>query len=212
MPAVSSLASSVPSIARRLSDVGIVVKPLDASTWDAFARLVDRHNGVSGGCWCTWFHTFHREKTFTADGNRALKERLVAEGGAHASLVFDADEAIAWAQYGSPEELPNIHQKGYEETRPASRLPDPGIFDHKEYRRLRVPASPFAVIVPDAQELRRHLLRSDGRRRQPLPCRAGQRERNGCHERAIPSSCPCPIMRLSSRWRTPWSGLRRSSS
>ncbi len=119
-----------------------VVKPLDASTWDAFARLVDRHNGVSGGCWCTWFHTFHREKTFTADGNRALKERLVAEGGAHASLVFDADEAIAWAQYGSPAELPNIHhRKEYEET--LDRLPDyriTCIFVDKKYRRQGVTA------------------------------------------------------------------------
>jgi hypothetical protein len=44
-----------------------VVKPLDANTWDAFAQLVQRHNGVFGGCWCTWFHTFHAEKTFTAD-------------------------------------------------------------------------------------------------------------------------------------------------
>ena len=29
-----------------------VVKPLDANTWDAFSRLVERHNGVFGGCWC----------------------------------------------------------------------------------------------------------------------------------------------------------------
>src|SRR3954471_4706378 len=56
-----------------------MVKPLDADTWDAYARLVERHNGVFGGCWCTWFHTFHGEKTFTAEGNRALKERLVHE-------------------------------------------------------------------------------------------------------------------------------------
>jgi hypothetical protein len=83
-----------------------VVKPLDAQTRDAFARLVERHNGVFGGCWCTWFHTFHAEKTFTAEGNRALKKRLVEEGGAHAALVFDGDEAVAWCQYGSPEELP----------------------------------------------------------------------------------------------------------
>jgi len=92
-----------------------VIKPLDATTWDAFARLVERHNGVFGGCWCTWFHTFHAEKTFTAEGNRALKERLVNEGRAHAALVFEGDEAVAWCQYGAPEELPNIHhRKEYE--------------------------------------------------------------------------------------------------
>ena len=114
-----------------------VVKPLDASTWDAFARLVERHNGVFGGCWCTWFHTFHAEKTFTAEGNRALKQRLVEEGRAHAALVFDGDEAVAWCQYGTPEELPNIHhRKEYEAALDA--LPDyriTCIFVDKKYRR-----------------------------------------------------------------------------
>jgi ribosomal protein S18 acetylase RimI-like enzyme len=114
-----------------------VVKPLDASTWDAFARLVERHNGVFGGCWCTWFHTFHAEKTFTAEGNRALKERLVSEGRAHAALVFDGDEAVAWCQYGSPEELPNIHhRKDYEsagDPPPDYRLTC--IFIDRDYRR-----------------------------------------------------------------------------
>ena len=28
-----------------------VTKPLDASTWDAFARLAEKHNGMGfGGC------------------------------------------------------------------------------------------------------------------------------------------------------------------
>src|SRR3989337_4071764 len=94
-----------------------VVKPLSVDTWDAFARLVERHNGVFGGCWCTWFHTFHAEKTFTAEGNHALKEQVVKEDRAHAALVFDGDEAVAWAQCGPPGELPNIHhRKEYEET------------------------------------------------------------------------------------------------
>src|ERR1700712_3451860 len=93
------------------------IKALAPDTWDAFARLVDRHNGVSGGCWCTWFHTMHSEKTFTAEGNRALKHQLVLEGRAHAALVFDGDEAVAWCQYGSPVELPNIyHRREYNAT------------------------------------------------------------------------------------------------
>ena len=33
-----------------------VTRALDASTWDAFADLAERHNGVWNGCWCTWFH------------------------------------------------------------------------------------------------------------------------------------------------------------
>jgi hypothetical protein len=94
-----------------------VVRALTAETWDPFARLVERHGGIFGGCWCTWFHTMHSEKTFTPEGNRELKHRLVLEGRAHAALVFHGEEAIAWCQYGSPAELPNIyHRKEYEAT------------------------------------------------------------------------------------------------
>ena len=78
------------------------VEALTRQTWDAYTRLMERHNGVFGGCWCTWFHTLSGEKTYDADDNRALKQRLVEEGRAHAALVMDGDEAIAWAQYGSP--------------------------------------------------------------------------------------------------------------
>jgi GNAT superfamily N-acetyltransferase len=127
-----------------------VVKPLDPSTWDAYARLLERHNGVFGGCWCTYFHTFHGEKTFTAEGNRTLKKRLVDEGRAHAALVFDGDEAVAWCQYGSPEELPNIqHRKEYEATLDG---PPPDyritcIFVDKKYRRKGVTAAALTGAV-----------------------------------------------------------------
>jgi hypothetical protein len=68
--------------------VNYPVKPLDVNTWDAFSRLVERHNGIFGGCWCTWFHTFHGEKTFTAEGNHALKKRLVEDGRASAGFDY----------------------------------------------------------------------------------------------------------------------------
>ena len=113
------------------------VKPLGPDTWEAFAGLAERHNGVWNGCWCTWFHTFHAEKEHTAEGNRALKERLVNEGRAHAALVFDGDAAVAWCEYGTPDELPNInHRKEYEAA--LDRLPDYRLtcfFVDKKYRR-----------------------------------------------------------------------------
>ena len=45
-----------------LVDDAFTVRPLAPATWDAFADLAGRHNGVWGGCWCTWFHTMHDEK------------------------------------------------------------------------------------------------------------------------------------------------------
>jgi hypothetical protein len=62
-----------------------VVKPLSPKTWDAFAALAVKHNGVWGGCWCTWFHPKSAEKGPGAEGNRAYKELLVREGRAHAA-------------------------------------------------------------------------------------------------------------------------------
>jgi hypothetical protein len=113
------------------------VRALTPDTWDAFARMTERHNGVFGGCWCTYFHTMHHQKTFDADDNRSLKQRLVRQGKAHAALVFDGDEAVAWCEYGSPVELPNIyHRKQYEAE--LDKLPDyriTCIFVDKKYRK-----------------------------------------------------------------------------
>jgi len=87
------------------------IEPLTAATWTAFAGLVERHNGIFGGCWCIWFHPECAERGQSYEGNRALKKRLVEAGKAHAALVMLGDEAIAWAEYGTPEELPTIHHR-----------------------------------------------------------------------------------------------------
>ncbi|MDQ2848034.1 MAG: hypothetical protein M3Y77_17160 [Actinomycetota bacterium] len=55
------------------------------------------------------------EKRTNTEIGREMKGRLVNEGRAHAALVFDGELAVAWCQYGTPEELPNIHhRKDYE--------------------------------------------------------------------------------------------------
>ncbi len=118
------------------------VRALAPDTWDAFAELVERHNGVFGGCWCTYFQTLHEEKTFDRESNRALKERLVREGRAHAALVFDGDVAVGWAEFGSCAELPNIyHRQQYDaeaDLRPDYRITC--LFTDKRYRRGGVSA------------------------------------------------------------------------
>lgn len=35
---------------------GYRIEPLSPETWESFAGLVERHNGIFGGCWCTYFH------------------------------------------------------------------------------------------------------------------------------------------------------------
>ena len=84
---------------------GYAVKPLNEQTWPDFARLVERHNGVWGGCWCM---SFHPEAYERGGDHRAQKERRVRDGEAHAALVFDGDLCVGWCQFGSPVELPRI--------------------------------------------------------------------------------------------------------
>ena len=76
---------------------------------------------------------------------------MVNEGHAHAALVFDGAEAVAWCQYGAPDELPNIyHRKEYEAG--LDRLPDYRLtcfFVDKRYRRKGV----AAVALAGALEL-----------------------------------------------------------
>jgi GNAT superfamily N-acetyltransferase len=102
---------------------GYRVEPLTPETWPAFVDLVERRKGLFSGCYCTNFHCYPDPPERKEIGNKAFKQRLVDDGRAHAALVFDGDEAIAWAQYGSVEELPNIHhRKEWERT--VERLPD----------------------------------------------------------------------------------------
>jgi GNAT superfamily N-acetyltransferase len=87
------------------------IKALDETTWDAFAALVDRNNGVFGGCWCLGFHPEGGDKTLTPELRRQRKLELVHEGKAHAALVFDGDDCVGWCQFGAPEEVPRIKSR-----------------------------------------------------------------------------------------------------
>lgn len=99
-----------------------VIKPLTLDTYPAWLALAEKHNGVWGGCYCSYFHD-DTETTKKAEvGGPTFKKRMIEEGIAHAALVFDGDQAIAWCEYGSPAELPRIyHRKEYDagESHPA---------------------------------------------------------------------------------------------
>src|SRR4051794_32469536 len=71
------------------------IKALTPDTFDDFAALVERNKGMFASCWCTRFHPDCAERGQSAEGNRALKQRLVADGIAHAALVYDGDRAVA---------------------------------------------------------------------------------------------------------------------
>lgn len=97
------------------------IEPLSPDTWEAFAALVERHNGVWGGCWCMAFHAAGAgcgpdEKP----DHQRQKETLVYRQETHAALVFDGTACLGWCQYGSPQELPRIKsRRAYEDSKPA---------------------------------------------------------------------------------------------
>ncbi len=87
------------------------VRPLDESTWPAFAALVERNNGIFGGCWCMGFHPEGVGKGTTPELNRDRKLARVRAGTTHAALVFDGDDCLGWCQFGTPAELPGIKSR-----------------------------------------------------------------------------------------------------
>ena len=100
-----------------------VVKALDEATWPAFAELVERNNGVFGGCWCIGFHAEGARKDATAELNRERKLERVRAGTTHAALVYAGERCVGWCQFGSAEELPRIKSRAaYERER--TTLPD----------------------------------------------------------------------------------------
>jgi GNAT superfamily N-acetyltransferase len=95
--------------------MSFVIQSLCGETWDAYAGLIARHNGVWGGCWCMGFHAKGPGWGVSAEANRAEKQALVATGRARAALVFEGETCLGWCQYGPPADLPRIkHRKAYD--------------------------------------------------------------------------------------------------
>lgn len=134
---------------------GYQVRALNETTWPDFERLVERHNGVWGGCWCMSFHPEGVGHTKTAAQNRAEKERRVREGRAHAALVYDGETCVGWCQFGSTDELPRIkHLRAYLEG--LSALPDWRItcfFVDSKYRRRGVASAALGGALEEIARL-----------------------------------------------------------
>jgi GNAT superfamily N-acetyltransferase len=143
--------------ARTVSKCGGVgsVRPLTEATWPDFAALVERHNGVWGGCWCMGFHSEGVGRGHTAQGNRDNKLARVRTGHAHAALVFHGDVCVGWCQFGPTEELPRIkHRRAYEAG--STTLPDWRItcfFVDREHRHEQVADAALAGALQEIARL-----------------------------------------------------------
>jgi hypothetical protein len=152
------------------------VKPLDESTWNGFAALVEANNGVFGGCWCMGFHPEEDSHADAPEPKRERKLDRVRAGTTHAALVFDGEDCVGWCQFGAPAEVPRIkNRKEYEKE--LVELPDWRIacnFVGKGHRRQgghRRPGRSARVDRRSGRRPGRGLPRTGRRRtgRVPLP-------------------------------------------
>ncbi len=131
------------------------VKPLNEVTWPDFARLVERHNGVWGGCWCMGFHPEGFGRDRSVEKNRCNKERRVRAGAAHAALVYDGENCIGWCQFGPTAELTRIKSLAAYNAG-LTQLPDWRItcfFVDKTVRRRGVAAAALAGALEEIARL-----------------------------------------------------------
>jgi GNAT superfamily N-acetyltransferase len=122
------------------------IRPLEETTWPAFAALVERNNGIFGGCWCMAFHPEGAGQDTTAELNQDRKLARVRAGTAHAALVFDGGDCLGWCQFGPPGELPRIKSRAAYEKDPTAP-PDWRIaccYVAKGHRRQGVAAAALA--------------------------------------------------------------------
>jgi GNAT superfamily N-acetyltransferase len=94
----------------------LTTRSLDAATWDAFAELVERNNGIYGGCWCI---VHHPEYERGSSDPKTLKRQLVHDGRARAALVLDETGlAQGWCHYGPRDDLLLKHRREYDKEPP----------------------------------------------------------------------------------------------
>jgi GNAT superfamily N-acetyltransferase len=88
------------------------VRELGSPTWPDFERIVEKHNGVWGGCWCTFFHLAPSEHKLWSGKHKEYKEKLIRANRSHAALVYDGPDVVGWCQFGPLVELPG-RMRGY---------------------------------------------------------------------------------------------------
>jgi len=95
-----------PSRLERRAMTRFSVRELGPKAWPDFERIVKKHNGVWGGCWCVTFHDSAGKGTGTAAGNKTLKKKLVMAHQSHSALVYEGNQVVGWCLFGHPTEIP----------------------------------------------------------------------------------------------------------
>jgi len=85
---------------------GFSIRELGPKTWPDFVKIVEKHNGVWGGCWCVVLSDPKGKGTGSASRNKTLKKKLVELDKSHSALVYDGQDVVGWCLFGPPAEIP----------------------------------------------------------------------------------------------------------
>ena len=119
-----------------------MIRALDASTWDVFARLAEKTTDGFGGCWCTWF----RLRVGRPEGKWAARGRSVSF--ARGTLSRPRIQRRRCGGLGpvrlsggaSEHPSPEVYEATRAEESPGSRVTC--IFVDRDYRRKGVAGAP----------------------------------------------------------------------
>ena len=165
----------------------LVIRPLDASTWDALARLFERP-GDPRWCWCMfWRKPGSGWSNADPAANRADLRALADAARAPGLVALRGDEAVGWVSVAPRPDYPRL-----ERSRTIPQLPGDGVWAvvcfvvARTARRTGVAATLLDAAAAFAREhgaqvLEAYPVRTDGAR---MPSAAAYTGTLGMFERA----------------------------
>ncbi len=76
-------------------------KPLTKDTWKDFEDLFQKHQGVRGGCWCTYHQLPSSEyDRLSREDRKDYHRKRVEEGFATGLILYEDETPIGWCQFG----------------------------------------------------------------------------------------------------------------
>lgn len=90
------------------------VRPVTPERWPELAAFFGP-NGAYSNCWCAWFRQSSGDfrQGCQDGGNRALLERLTAEGALPGLLAYENDQPVGWLSIAPREQFSRILRSRY---------------------------------------------------------------------------------------------------
>jgi GNAT superfamily N-acetyltransferase len=89
-----------------------VIRPLDASTWDALEDLFGKA-GASNGCWCMYWRIGPRYTKRPRSENKDDLRNLAGSGQPPGLVAFDGDLAVGWCELAPRADLKWLERSRY---------------------------------------------------------------------------------------------------